>query len=208
MGWSGCTMAFCREEVPLERVLMCLCYLQFWIVNSKKRRATVHQVHASDARSAVGHPARKANGSAPAATNGTRSIQEGFAQPACTSGLKPSAFAVAVRRRIRTGMRNRDNDRLRSFTDRRILADLRCQCFLPSPNQRLAFSRVSVSSALRLQRTLGCAAVDDHQNWEATAPQSSSPRSSSAAPRHWLCHSGRRSGRRACRWRCRKILAS
>lgn len=39
-------------------------------------------------------------------------------------------------------------------------------------------------------------------------PGVASLRSTSAARRHGLCNFGRCSGRRACYWRCRKILAS
>jgi hypothetical protein len=54
--------------------------------------------------SAVGRPAKTTNGFAPAATSGTRSRPEASAQPACTSGLKPSASLAADGRRIRIGM--------------------------------------------------------------------------------------------------------
>ena len=135
-------------------------------------------------------------------------MPEASALPVFTNGRKRSASLVADGRRIRIGIRIRDNDRPRSLKDRPILADARRQCVLRNPHQCPASCRLSVSSALRVQRTLGCAAADDHQNWEAAIPQSSPQRSSSAASRHGLCDFVRRSGRRACRRGCRKILAS
>jgi hypothetical protein len=54
---------------------------------------------------AIGRLARKINGSAPAGTNGTRSIPGEFALPACTSGVKPSASRAAGGQRIPIGMR-------------------------------------------------------------------------------------------------------
>ena len=62
-----------------------------------------HQAHASAARSAAGHPAKKTDGSAPAGMNGTPSTREESVPPACTDGLKPSAFPVADGRRTRSG---------------------------------------------------------------------------------------------------------
>jgi hypothetical protein len=97
-------MPFCREEVPLERVLMCSCYLQFWIANLRRMKGTIPPVRGSAARSAAGLHARKINGSAHADTNGTRLIREACAQLACTSGRKLSAFRAAGGRRILSGM--------------------------------------------------------------------------------------------------------
>jgi hypothetical protein len=65
---------------------------------------------ASAARSAAGRPARTTDGLVAADTNGTRSIPGASAQPACTSGLKPSAFLAAVGRRTRSGMRSELSD--------------------------------------------------------------------------------------------------
>jgi hypothetical protein len=64
--------------------------------------------HASDARSAVGLPAKKTSGSAPAVMGGTRSTREECAQPVFTSGLKLSASSAADGRRILNGTGNRD----------------------------------------------------------------------------------------------------
>jgi hypothetical protein len=75
------------------------------------------------ARSAAGRPAKKTNGSAPAALSGIHSIREASAQLACTSGLKPSACRVVDGRRIRTGMRN---DR-----PRRVLGFATCETSHP-----------------------------------------------------------------------------
>lgn len=63
-----------------------------------------HRDRASAVRSAVGRPAKKINGSATAAINGTRSTLEAFAQPASTSGLKRNASLAADGRCIRSGM--------------------------------------------------------------------------------------------------------
>ena len=52
---------------------------------------------------------RKASGLAPAAMSGTRSRREASAQPACTSGLKPSAFLAADVRRTPIGTRKNSN---------------------------------------------------------------------------------------------------
>jgi hypothetical protein len=76
----------------------------FWIATSIKRKATTHPAPASDAHCVVGHPAKTITGRAPAATNGTRSAQVEFAQPASTSGLLRSASRAPAGRRTRTGM--------------------------------------------------------------------------------------------------------
>ena len=60
----------------------------------------------SAARSAAGRRAKKTDGSAPAATNGTLSIQEKCVKPASISGLRPSASLAGDGRRIRSGMRD------------------------------------------------------------------------------------------------------
>ena len=57
---------------------------------------------------------------------------------------------------------------------------------LRNPHPCPAFGRLSMSSALRLQRTVGSTAVDDHQKWKATAPKSRPRRSTSAVPRYGL----------------------
>ena len=77
-----------------------------WIANSTKRRPTSHPALAFAARCAVGRPAKKTSGSAPAATNGTHSTREESAQLASITGLKLNASRVAVGRRIRIGMRS------------------------------------------------------------------------------------------------------
>jgi hypothetical protein len=71
-----------------------------------RTRATIHPAPASDARCAVGRPVRMTCGLAPAGMSGTRSIPEGCARRASTSGRQLSASSVAVGRRIRTGTRN------------------------------------------------------------------------------------------------------
>jgi hypothetical protein len=53
------------------------------------------------------HPGKKTNGSAHAATSGTRSTLEASAQCAFTSGLRRSAFRAAAGRRTRSGMGDR-----------------------------------------------------------------------------------------------------
>jgi hypothetical protein len=68
--------------------------------------------HASAARSAAGRRAKRTNGSAHAATSGTRSILAGFALPAFTSGLRRNAYLAADGRRTRIGMPPRENDDL------------------------------------------------------------------------------------------------
>ena len=68
-------------------------------------RPTIRPVRASAARSAAGRPpAKKTNGLATAATNGTRSTREGRAQPAYNGGLRLSASLAVDGRRIRLGM--------------------------------------------------------------------------------------------------------
>ena len=54
------------------------------------------------ARCAAGRPARRTNGSASAVIHGTLSTREASAQPAFTSGMRPSAFPVVDGRRTRT----------------------------------------------------------------------------------------------------------
>jgi hypothetical protein len=71
-----------------------------------RTRAKVRLIRASAARYAAGRPAKKTNGSAPAAMTGIRSKQEACAQLASISGLKHSAFRAANGRRIRSGMRS------------------------------------------------------------------------------------------------------
>jgi hypothetical protein len=70
-----------------------------------KRKASTRPALAYDVHYAVGHPARTIAGLVPAATSGTRSIQEECALPACTSGLRLSAFLAPGGRRIRIGIR-------------------------------------------------------------------------------------------------------
>src|SRR5437660_8945588 len=93
-----------HEEARTDRVLMCLCYLQFWI--AKKRRSALRNRRASDARSAAGRPAKKTDGLVTADTNGTPSTPEESALPVFISGLKPSVCHVAAGRRTRFGTRN------------------------------------------------------------------------------------------------------
>src|SRR4029077_2025547 len=62
--------------------------------------------HASDARYAGGRRAKRTNGSVHAATSGTLSTREASAQPACISGLKPSAYRAVDGRHTRCGMRS------------------------------------------------------------------------------------------------------
>ena len=77
-----------------------------WIAKSKQRKAKVRPTHASAARSAVGHPAKKTDGFAPAGMNATHSILEAPALPASTSGLRLSVYLVAAGHRIRIGTRS------------------------------------------------------------------------------------------------------
>jgi len=72
---------------------------------------TIPPALASDARSAVGRPARKTSGSAPAGSSGIHSTLGESAQPACTNRLRPSASRAADGRRIRCGTRNRETKR-------------------------------------------------------------------------------------------------
>jgi len=86
---SDCIMPSSRKEAPINRVLMCSLFLQFWITNLKRRRSPPSQnLRASVVRSAAGRPARKTNGSASAVIRGTPSRREAFAPSAYTSGAK------------------------------------------------------------------------------------------------------------------------
>jgi hypothetical protein len=67
----------------------------FWIATSIKRKATTHPAPASDAHCVVGHPAKTITGRAPAATNGTRSAQVEFAQPASTRWTSTQCLSCA-----------------------------------------------------------------------------------------------------------------
>lgn len=78
--------------------------LPCWIANSQKRRAMIPPARASAARSAVGRPAKRTNGFAPADTNGTRLRREECARRASTSGLRRSASLAADGRRTQNGM--------------------------------------------------------------------------------------------------------
>ena len=70
-----------------------------------KGRNPAGQNHrASAARSAAGRPAKKTSGSVSAVTHGIPLIREACAQPAFTSGAKPSAFRVAAGRSTRDGI--------------------------------------------------------------------------------------------------------
>jgi hypothetical protein len=73
----------------------------------KTRNPASPNPRASAARSVAGRPERTTNGFAPAGTSGTRSTLEAFAQPACTSGLKPNASRAVDGRRTRCGMQGK-----------------------------------------------------------------------------------------------------
>jgi hypothetical protein len=62
------------------------------------------------------HPARKTNGSAPVDMSGTPSIWARVAPPACTSGLKLSAYRAVEGRRIRTGIRTESVNTMKLIT--------------------------------------------------------------------------------------------
>ena len=87
---------------------MTLANLLSWIASFKKRKVANPPTLVSDVRCAAGHPAKKTSGLVPVGMNGTRSIQEASAQPACTSGLKLNAFRVADGRRTQIGTGSRD----------------------------------------------------------------------------------------------------
>lgn len=72
----------------------------------KRGNRVTQNLRTSAALSAVGRRAKKTNGSALAASNGTHSTPEASARPACTSGPKPSASLAAVGRPTRSGMGN------------------------------------------------------------------------------------------------------
>lgn len=72
-----------------------------------------HQARVSGVQSAVGLPAKKTNGRAPAAMNGILSTREESAHPAFISGLKRNAYLVADGHRIRYGMRRFETLNLR-----------------------------------------------------------------------------------------------
>jgi hypothetical protein len=103
----------CRDHVPARRLIrekderrVVLAWtLPCW--SASFRWITILPTHASAARSAAGRPGKRTSGSAPVAMSGTRSTREASAQPACTSGLKPSAFRALAGRRIRIGTRHR-----------------------------------------------------------------------------------------------------
>jgi hypothetical protein len=63
-----------------------------------------HPSRESAARSVVGRPGKKTNGSALAAMSGTLSTRLDCAPPAFTSGRRRNASLAADGRRIRTGM--------------------------------------------------------------------------------------------------------
>jgi hypothetical protein len=76
-----------------------------WIASLIRRKASTRPAPAYDVRYAVGCPARTTAGLAPAATTGTRLIQEEYARRASTSGPQRSAFPVPAGRHIPIGMR-------------------------------------------------------------------------------------------------------
>ena len=73
-------------------------------LEEEKRNPASRNRRESAARSAAGHRERKTDGLVTAATSGTRSIREASAQPACISGLKPSAYRAVDGRHTRCGM--------------------------------------------------------------------------------------------------------
>ena len=109
---------------------------------------------------------------------------------------------------LATNIPSGDDRRPRPPKDRRILAALRCQCVLRSPHTCPALRRLSVPPALPLQRPVASAPVNDHQNWKATAPESSPRRSTSAAARHRFRYPVGSSKRGDRHWSRRTILAS
>jgi len=80
--------------------------LSLLIARLTRRKASAPPVPASAARSAPGRPAKKTSGPAPAGIRGTHLIPGECAQPACISGLKPSASRVSNGRSTLIGMRN------------------------------------------------------------------------------------------------------
>ena len=69
-------------------------------------------------------------------------------------------------------IRSDDKERTRPTEDRRILADQRCQCFLPNRHPCPALRRLSMPSAFRLQQPVASAAPDDAQKRKETTPES------------------------------------
>ena len=115
-------MAFWRDEAPLERELMCSCYLQFLIASLNKRKSPANRNRrASAARCAAGRPARKITGSALAAWNGTPLIQVEYVLLASISGLKLSASRAVDGLRILCGMPIRENDDLSNECGKAVL---------------------------------------------------------------------------------------
>ena len=83
----------------------------------KRRRSPASQtLLASGALCAAGRPGRKTSGSAAAATRATPLTREASAQPACISGLKPSAYRAADGRLIRCGMRRESMNTMKTIT--------------------------------------------------------------------------------------------
>jgi hypothetical protein len=74
----------------------------------KTRSPALQNPRASGSRSAAGRRAKRTSGFALAAVNGTRSILEACAQPACTSGLKHNVSRAADGRHIPNGIATRD----------------------------------------------------------------------------------------------------
>ena len=76
-----------------------------WIATSIKKKASARPALAFDVRSAVGRPARTTAGLVAAAMSGIRSIREGYARRASTTGLQRNACLARAGRHIPTGMR-------------------------------------------------------------------------------------------------------
>jgi hypothetical protein len=78
----------------------------FWNPTLIRRKLQTPPALSSDARYAVGRPARRTAGLAPAGMNGTRSTLAGYARRASINGVRRSASRVRAGRRIQTGMRS------------------------------------------------------------------------------------------------------
>jgi unsaturated pyranuronate lyase len=83
------------------------------------------------AHCAAGRPARKITGSVSAVIRGIRLIPEAPAQPACISGLRPSAFLAADGRRIRFGICIRENHETANECGEAVLESLAGSTAMP-----------------------------------------------------------------------------
>jgi quercetin dioxygenase-like cupin family protein len=104
----------------------------FWSATSKKReKPGPSEPPRIRCPLAGGRCVKKTSGFVPAGMSGTHSTPEECAPPACTSGLKPSAYLVAAGRRIRIGTPIRENDDLSNECGEAVLESLAGSTAMP-----------------------------------------------------------------------------